>query len=174
MDGLQLMLKTPWIELGKVNRQAVSCDSIADTDRYSPEWDSNPTGFGPVIVTGGIDFFAAPVNCNVGMTVLGNAPVPSVGTDYLQISRSDADIMFNFAQSRAMFKVSGAEWKASLELEKEAIMACSSENVRLKSLGAFSDVLIERGQAQERSMNRYNDVTSSKKRSFQKTHPEYF
>jgi len=155
-DGLQLMLKTPWIELGRVNNQAVSIDSIISADRYDPEWDSNPTGFGPVIVSGGMDFVAAPVNSNIGLTVLGNAPVPTVGTDFLQISRSDADIMFNFAQSRAMFKVAGEEWKQALELEKSAILACANENNRLRSLGAFSDVLVERGQSQERDMRRYN------------------
>jgi hypothetical protein len=155
-DGLQLMLKTPWIELGRVNGQAVSIDSIVSSDRYSPEWDSNPTGFGPMIVAGGIDMVAAPVGSNIGVTVLGNAPVPSVGTDYIQCSRSDMDIVYDLAQARCMFKCAGAEWKAALELEKRAIQACAAENSRLRSLGAFSDVLDQRGQAQERSMNRYN------------------
>ena len=60
-NGLQLMLKSPWIELGKVNGAAVSIDSIVEMDRYDPNWDSNPSGFGPVIVSGGMDFIAAPV-----------------------------------------------------------------------------------------------------------------
>jgi hypothetical protein len=155
-DGLQLMLKTPWIELGRVNGEAVSVDSIVSADRYSPEWDSNPTGFGPMIVAGGMDFIAAPVGSNIGVTVLGNAPILDSTNTYVQISRSDADIMYDFAQSRAMFKCAGAEWKAALELEKRAIQACAAENSRLRSLGAFSDVLDQRGQAQERDMNRYN------------------
>jgi hypothetical protein len=155
-DGLQLMLKTPWIELGRVNGQAVSIDSIVSSDRYSPEWDSNPTGFGPMIVAGGMDFLAAPVSSNVGVTVLGNAPVPSVGTDYLQVSRSDWEIVILMAQCRCLFKMGGQEWKSGLELEKQAIQMCAAENSRLRSLGAFSDVLDQRGQAQERSMNRYN------------------
>ena len=108
------------------------------------------------------------------MTVLGNAPVPTSGTDFIQCSRSDMDIVYDLAQARAAWKQGGAEFKAALELEKRAIQMCASENVRLKSLGAFSDVLDQRGQAQERDMNRYNDVTDSKKRSFQKAHPEYF
>lgn len=156
MDGLQLMLKTPWIELGRVNGVAVSCDSIKDTDSYDPNWDSNPTGFGPVIVTGGIDFIGAPLNANIGLTCLGNAPVPSVGSDFIQCSRSDMDIVYNLAQSRALFKCGGVEFKASLDLEKQAIQACAAENSRLRSCGAYSDVLVQRGQAQERDMNRYN------------------
>jgi len=65
-DGLQLMLKSPWIELGKVNNVAVSLDSIVSLDRFDPEWDSNPSGFGPVIVVGGQDFIGAPVGQGLG------------------------------------------------------------------------------------------------------------
>jgi hypothetical protein len=155
-DGLQLMTKTPWIELGRVNGQAVSIDSIVATDRYSPEWDSNPTGFGPVIVSGGMDFVAAPVNSNIGVTVLGNAPVPTVGADFLQVSRSDWEIVILLAQARAAWKQGGAEFKAALELEKSALQTCASNNVRLKSMGAFSDVIDQRGNQQERDMNRFN------------------
>jgi hypothetical protein len=50
----------------------------------------------------------------------------------------------------------GAEWKASLELEKQAIQSCAAENSRLRSMGCFSDILVQRGQAEERSQNRYN------------------
>jgi hypothetical protein len=154
-DGLQLMLKSPWIMLGKINGVAVSCDSIADTDRYDPNWDSNPTGFGPVIVTGGPDWIAAPVGSGVGVTVLGNAPIMDSNGN-VQVSRSDWDAVLDLAQARSLFKCGGAEFKAALELEKRALQACMAENVRLKSQGSFSDVLDERGAAQERSMNRYN------------------
>ena len=155
-EGLNLMLKTPWIQLGKVNGVAVSIDSIADTDRYDPEWDSNPTGFGPVIVSGGIDFIGAPVGSSIGVTCLANAPVPVVDGDYVQVSRSDWDTVLNLAQARACFKMGGAEWKSALELETGAIQACMAENSRIRSMGSFSDILDQRGQAQERSQNRYN------------------
>ncbi len=155
-DGLQLMLKTPWIELGKVNGQAVSCDSIVDLDRYDPNWDSDPTGFGPVIVTGGMDWLAAPIGSGVGITCLGNAPVPVNPDDFVQVSRSNWDTILDFAQCRAAWKQGGASFKDALELEKRAILFCASENSRLKSQGCFSDILVQRGQAQERAMNRFN------------------
>jgi hypothetical protein len=156
-DGLQLMLKTPWIELAKVNGQAVSLDSIVSLDRYDPEWDSNPTGFGPVIVTGGIDLVAGPVGSGLGMTVLGNAPIVDAATGtFLQVSRSDWDTVILMAQCRSLFKMGGQEWKSGLELEKAAIQSCVASNVRIKSMGAFSDILDQRGLQQERDMNRFN------------------
>jgi hypothetical protein len=154
-DGLQLMLKSPWIMLGKVNGVAVSLDSIVATDRYSPEWDSNPSGFGPVIVVGGQDFIGAPVGQGIGLTVLGNAPIVDSNGN-VQVSRSDWDAVLDIAQARSLFKCGGAEFKAALELEKSALQMCASNNVRLKSMGAFSDVIDQRGNQQERDMNRFN------------------
>ncbi len=156
-DGLQLMMKSPWIMLGKVNNVAVSLDSIVSLDRFDPEWDSNPSGFGPVIVVGGQDFVGAPVGQGIGLTVLGNAPIVDAGTGtWLQVSRSDWDCVILLAQARAAWKQGGAEFKAALELEKSALQMCASNNVRLKSMGAFSDVIDQRGNQQERDMNRFN------------------
>ena len=163
-DGLQLLLKTPWIELGKVNGEAVTIDSIVSMDRYSPEWDSNPAGFGPVIVSGGVDFIAAPVGSGVGVTVLANAPYLDSTNTYVQVSRSDWDTVLDLCQSRCLFKLGGGEWKAGLELELRAIQACAAENSRLQSMGAFSDILVERAQTQERDMNRYNSANKKNTR----------
>ena len=155
MDGLQLLQKIPWIMLGKVNGVAVNCDSLFATDRYTPNWDTIPSNFGPVIVIAGVDFLAAPVNSGIGVTVLGNAPVPVLGTDYVQVDRADWDTVLDLAQAMACFKMGGADWKKCLEIEARAIQACSAENTRLRSFGAFSDILVKRGQQQDRDQNRY-------------------
>lgn len=155
-DGLVLLQKTPWIMLGSVNGVACTTDSIYATDRYMPGWDCSPSTFGPCIVTGGIDFLAAPINAGIGLTVLGNMPVPSIGADFLQISRSDWDIVLDLAQCLAAWKQGSAEFEQALELEQRAIQACAAENARLQSFGTFSDILMQRGQDQERNLNRYN------------------
>ena len=161
-DGLQLLQKIPWLMLAKVNGIAVNNDSIFSTDRYMPNWDTSPTTFGPVVVTGGVDFLAAPVGSGIGITCLGNAPIPVIGTDYVQVSRSDWDIVLDLAQSLACFKMGGADWQQALEFEARAIGACSAENTRLRSFGAFSDILVDRGQQQERDQNRYNTNQTKK------------
>jgi hypothetical protein len=164
MDGLNLLLKTPWIMLAKLNGVAVTADAFAAADRYSPEWDSTPTSFGPFVVTSGIDFLAAPVGSSVGLTVLGNAPVPVADGDFVQVSRSNWDTVLDLAQVMAVFKCGGADFQSVLEIESRAIQACSAENVRLKSTGSFSDVLIQRGQAQDRNQERYATAQKSETR----------
>jgi len=155
-EGLELMLKTPWIGLANVNGAATSIDSIYAMDQYDCNWDSNSSGFGPVIVAGGVDLVAAPVAQGIGCTVLGNAPILDSTNTYVQISRPMADSMFDLAQARCMFKCGGGEWKEALELEKRALQACEAERVRLMSQGSFSDFFDERGRQQERDRNRYN------------------
>lgn len=155
-DGLNLLTKTPWIMLGNVDGLACSVDSLEETDRYSVGWDNDPINFGPVIVTAGIDFLASPVGHSCGVTVLGNAPLLDSTSTFLQVSRDQWDTVLDLAQSFASFKMGGAEWKQALELEERAIKFCAAENARLKSTGSFSDILMERGQAQDRAQNRYN------------------
>jgi hypothetical protein len=161
-DGLNLLLKTPWAMLGKVNGAACDMPSIVAMDRYMPEWDSTPTSFGPCIVVGGIDFLAAPTASGIGLTVLANAPVPTLDADYVQVSRSNWDTVLDLAQSLACFKMGGAEFEQALALESRAVQACSAENSRLKSTGSFSDILVQRGQAQDRDQERYNSANEKK------------
>ena len=161
-DGLQLLQKIPWLMLAKVNGIAVNNDSIFSTDRYMPNWDTSPTTFGPVVVTGGVDFLAAPVGSGIGITCLGNAPIPVIGTDYVQVDRADWDTVLDLAQALAMFKQGGSDWQQGLEIEARAIQACSAENTRLRSFGAFSDILTQRGQQEDRDQNRYNTNQTKK------------
>jgi hypothetical protein len=162
-DGLNLLLKTPWAMLARVNGVACDMPSIVEMDRYMPEWDSTPTSFGPCVVLGGIDFLAAPTGSGIGVTVLANAPVPSADTDYVQVSRSNWDVVLDLAQSLACFKMGGAEFQQGLELESRAIQACAVENSRLKSTGSFADILVQRGQTQDRSQARFNDANQKAK-----------
>jgi hypothetical protein len=166
-DGLNLLLKTPWAMLGKVNGVACDMPSIVEMDRYLPEWDSTPRSFGPCVVLGGIDFLAAPVGSGIGVTVLANAPVPTLDTDYVQVSRSNWETVIDLAQSLACFKMGGAEFQQGLELESRAIQACAVENTRLKSTGSFSDILVQRGQVQDRTQARFNDANQKKQSSKQ-------
>lgn len=153
-DGLQLLLKSPWILLGKINSQTADLPSVQAMDRYYPEWDSDPN-FTSSVVLAGIDFIAAPTNQGIGVTVLGNAPVPALDSDFIQASRSNWDSILDYAQFLASFKQGGGEFQSAQDLEASFILACAAENDRLVRLGLFSDVLLPRAAAADRSQERY-------------------
>lgn len=153
-EGLQLAVKIPWIMLAKINGQVADLPAFTSMDRYYPEWDSDPNFTGSV-VTAGMDFIAAPVNDGVGVTVLGNAPVPVADDDYVQVSQSVWDAVLDYAQFLATFKLGGAEFQAALELETRFMQACMAENDRLIKLGLYSDYLVQRAGALDREQERY-------------------
>lgn len=153
-DGLQLMLKSPWIMLGKIDGQVADVSSFFTMDRYYPEWDSDPNFVGSIVLAG-MDFIGAPVNQGIGVTVLGNAPIPVDDNDFVQVSQSSWDAVLDYAQFLATFKLGGAEFQAAMELEKRFIQACSAENDRLIKLGLYSDYLVQRAGALDRDQERY-------------------
>jgi hypothetical protein len=112
------------------------------------------------MVLGGIDFLAAPISpMGTGVTVLASAPFLDAATGtYIQVSRSNWDTVLDLVQFLCAWKEAGDEFQRALELEKRALQACAAENSRLRSIGAFADVLDQRGQSEERDQNRYNSA----------------
>lgn len=153
-DGLKLMMNMPWITLARLNGQAVDVAPMTDLDRYHPEWDSDAT-FADGVVTAGTDFLWVPAGYAVGLTVLGNAPVPVLDTDFLQVSRSAWDACLSMAQVLATFKLGGAEFQSCLGLEKAFIAAATMENERLAKMGIFTDRADQRATSEGRQQERY-------------------
>jgi hypothetical protein len=153
-DGLKLLRKAPWILLASVNGVPVDLPSMTSEDAYTPEWDSDTT-FWPALVTAGMDFFWCPTGGSVGMTVIGNAPIPVLDTDSLQISRSVWEAVLSYAQFLAAFKMGGAEFQSALGLEAQFIQAAEGEDKRLSKLGLFTDVLNARSTAEIRQQERW-------------------
>lgn len=150
-DGLVLMQQAPWITLAQINGVAADTPAVAEMDSYSVEWDSNPNAT-PCVVVGGTDLIAVcPVPTSggpvgVSLTVIGNAPVPSVGGDYIQCSRDVLDVILDYSEHLAAFKKGGAEFLATMELAKTFAQEAFATNARLKQLGIFRDLLLNQGQ----------------------------
>jgi hypothetical protein len=151
-DGLGLMLKSPWLSLATLNGIGVDTPSLAELDNFDPEWDSTADSQESV-VEAGIDFIAAsPVPtsaASVGLTVLGNAPLPSADGDFVQVPRDALDSVLSEAQFLAAWKQGGQEFVQAQELDQEFFQYCSFTNQRLKKLGLFVDELRQEGHRQD-------------------------
>lgn len=155
VDGMKLLAQSPWLLLGAIN--GVPCDtpSLAEMDQWSPEWDSDPNTV-QSIVSAGIDFFAvSPVPVlaspvSVFLNLVGNAPVPVVDTDYVQVSRDGWDAVLSYAQFLATFKQGGSDFADAADLEKDFISYAADTNKHLSAMGIYSDVLDAQGHRQER------------------------
>jgi hypothetical protein len=123
-------------------------------DGYSPEWEDN-VGAWPSLVQAGMDF-AAPCPTasgtqiiGVSMILVGNAPLPVTDTDFVQVPRDVFDVILDYAQVLASFKMGGAEFTDTQGLEKNFWEFAMATNKRLSKLGLFADIAHLEGKRQD-------------------------
>jgi len=147
--GLQIMRQSNWIVQGQIN--GVPCDtpSLREMDGFAPEWQDDPNAW-PGVVTAGIDFAApCPVaSPSVLMTVVANAPVPVNDTDYVQVSRDAFDVILDYAQVLAAFKMGGEDFASTKDLEQNFFKYAAQTNKRLLKTGLFVDTIRSEGKRQ--------------------------
>jgi hypothetical protein len=154
MEGIQLLQTSPWIVAANIENVPVDIESVIERDTYNPGWEYNAnTRQG--IITAGLDTFAVtPLpglhpTSSVVLSLVENAPVPLLDTDFIQIPRDTLDIILDYAEHIAMFKCGGAEFEATTSLfdnfRKKAMLA----NKRIADLGLFDDIMKGQGIRQE-------------------------
>jgi hypothetical protein len=157
-EGLKLMAHMPWLLQGSLNGIPVDTQPIAGADRTNYEWQSRANAF-PEIVVGGIDLFAvSPVPAaltSVGMTVVGNAPIPASDGAFIQVPRDVMNAIIDEAQHLALFKMGGAEFTASMTLHQSFVGAALKQNRRLRESGILATTIRPPVDRQEEEQPRY-------------------
>jgi len=143
-EGLKLVSCLPWLLQGFINNVAVDTQPIAGADRFNYEWQSRSTAYSELVV-GGTDLFAvSPIptgTVTVGMTVVGNAPVPSSDTDEIQVPRDVMNAILAEAQHLALFKCGGTEFSQSMALHQEFVGMAMRQNKRLRDSGILATTI---------------------------------
>lgn len=150
--GMKAMLNLPWIIQASVANLPVDIISYMEMDAYSQSWEVNGNQNDPNIVVGGMDFVAiAPFVSNASptvssvLTIVGNAPIPILPTDNIQLSRDGVEAVLCYAQHIAMFKCGGADFQATLPLYKQFEDHCAVQNKRYAALGIFRPDMLMQG-----------------------------
>src|SRR6267154_692114 len=151
--GLKIMEASNWLVSATINGLPVDVPSIREMDAFSSEWQDNSTAWAS-LVQAGMDFCApCPVPSGsqvvgVSMILIGNAPVPVLDTDYVQVSRDVFDTVLDYAQVLASFKMGGEEFASTKDLEKNFFSVAQETNKRLAAMGIFSDTAHLEGRRQ--------------------------
>ena len=151
--GMEVMKASNWLVSATINGVPVDTPSVREMDGYNPEWQDSSVAW-PSLVQAGMDFFAAspvptgPTQVGVSMIVVGNAPIPSLDTDLVQVSRDVFDAILDYAQVLASFKMGGAEFQQTQELEKKFFQYALATNARLSKCGLFADIIHLEGKRQ--------------------------
>jgi len=157
MTGLKIMKASNWLVSATINGIPVDTPSVREMDGFAPEWQNNAVAW-PSLVQAGMDFVAAcPIAATlagVSMILVGNAPIPILDTDFVQISRDQFDAILDYAQVLASFKMGGEEFLSTKGLEKNFFTMAAEQNKRLLKLGLFGDMAHSAGKRQDRTQPR--------------------
>lgn len=148
-QGLKLIRQANWLVDANTAQGPTDVLSLAKADWYSPGWDAAPSTSWPQVVVGGMDFLALPGAPSVNLTLVGNQPVPAAGGDYLQISRDVADVILDYAQHMACFKMGGQEFADTMPLLKGFFAAAQETNKRLMRLGLNFEEMAQVGRQEQ-------------------------
>jgi len=157
-DGLKVMLGSNWLVQGEIDGVPVDTPSLAEMDTFSTDWEFLESW--SFVVVAGMDLVAAcPVaqegqNRGVTVNLVGNAPVPAVDGDYVQVARDVWEAVLAYAQALAMFKQGGQEFLDSQQMLAEFALAATAQNKRLLNMGIFTDVLKAQSQREDAAQPR--------------------
>jgi hypothetical protein len=97
----------------------------------------------------------------LSVSVVQNALVPAMLTDFIQVSRSDYDSILDYAQHLAAFKMGGAEFIATLPLYQKFLRQAALYNSKLSAMGSFWKTMYEVSQLQESREPQYSSPKPS-------------
>lgn len=143
-QGLELLRKAPWLLEARINGMAVAVASAIAADRFNVNWQTNLAAF-PQLVTPGTDLYAvSPIptaSTSVVLVVVGNAPIPTSGTQEIQVPRDVMDAILDEAEHLACFKKGGSEWQASIALHQSFLATAKRWDTRGRMEGIFSTTI---------------------------------
>ena len=143
-QGLELLKKSPWLLEARVNGVAMAVTSAIAADRFNVNWQSNPQAF-PQVVTPGTDLFAVSPTpaaiTSVVLVVVGNAPIPTSGGQYIQAPRDVMDAILDEAEHLACFKKGGIDFEATMSLHQSFLATAKRWDSRGRMEGIFATTL---------------------------------
>jgi hypothetical protein len=155
-QGRKAMLALPWLLDASVANISVDTPSYKEMDAWLQNWEQLQPADDPQIVVGGVDFVAlTPFVVDSGatvssvLTVIGNAPIPVLDSDQVQLSRDGVDALLNYSQHVASFKMGGKDFLLTMPLYEQFEAYCRQKNEQYAALGIFRPQLVKEGNRRE-------------------------
>jgi hypothetical protein len=145
----------------RVNNVPAQISSVRGADLYNTSWQGADPGVPRQVAYSGMNLFALNPPADSGIdgvpydltvTVVENAPIPTLDDDQIQVSREDLDVLLDYCVHIAMLKAGGADFMSTLPLYKRFMTQAALYNRKLSEFGEYTDTLM--GMAvRERSLN---------------------
>src|SRR5262249_12928708 len=128
--------------------------AISDMDGFSPGWQAAAQDEPNTALVAGLNLIGLSPTpdgiYSISATVVENAPIPTSGSDFVQMGRDDYDAILDEAPHLAEFKEGGANFVATYPLHQRFLKQAAIYNEKLLALGTFSDMMLSLSMDQER------------------------
>lgn len=162
-QGVAILLDSPALLYARLNNIPLDIDSAQNSDNFNPNWQADDPGQPTLLLTTGLNIvgFAPPPDdgdYSATLMVVRNAPVPLIGSDYIQLGRDEYDAMLDYCVHLAAFKMGGTEFLATIPLFQRFMKLAGLYNSKLAELGEYSKSIYEMSQLQRETNPVYSDV----------------
>jgi len=160
-QGLSLLAAASAVLAARASNVPLQIDAVRSADLYTPTWQGQPQGAPGTMLTAGLNLVALSPPPDTGdysltLTVVENAPVPVNSTDCLNLTQDVYDVMIDYAQHLASFKMGGAEFLATEPLLQRFMQLAALYSSKLAEQGEFTKILYGLSQREADMNPRYS------------------
>lgn len=164
-QGIQLVRMMPFIIHQEINGVPVNLSALWEIDHFHPDW-QNTTGSlqspnAMIAAEGSNLLWTYPVPnapYSITLDVVRRCPVPTANPDQIQIGREQLDMVLDYAEHLALFKVGGAEFDATLRQSQNFLLQSITYNQRLSAAVRYIIVPKESSQREKQSHARRKEA----------------
>jgi len=135
----------------RIGNVTLMVDAVETLDSYTSNWrtvlvNGNPVQ--PLIVgLSGRNLFAfpTPAAAQLSLLLVTNAPLPVADADPVQVGDEVVEVILNYAQHTASFKLGSNEVNETIPLMKSMVELAALRNAKIRALSSFRDILYGTG-----------------------------
>lgn len=151
----------PVVLHAEINGMPLIPCTLQELESYSPTWENLQGSPSEIAIASSNMIAISPVPDGVYSVVLDvvqRAPVPTLDSDQLQLGREQLDMILDYAEHLALFKVGGAEWLATVRASNNFLLQSATYNQRLSAAARAALSASEQSQRQKQGIPRRNEL----------------
>lgn len=140
-QGVELARTVPVVLNGELNGVPLIADNLLSIDGREPNWQNNLDRPSTIAVLGLNMIALNPVPddiYSVTLDVVRRTPVPAFDSQQIQLGREQLDMILDYAEHLALFKVGGEEWMATQRGANNFLMQSMTYNQRLSAAARYA------------------------------------
>jgi hypothetical protein len=152
-QGLQVMMQSPAVLSLQFLGYPMAIDAVKNGDNFNTSWQSLTQGVPNACYYAGLNLLGFPTpdagSYGAAITAVENAPVPTLAGDFIQVDRSNYDVILDYSQHLAALKLAGQEFASTFPLYQGFLDRAAIYNSKLASMPQFQRPLYRLSQREQ-------------------------